>query len=228
MKKNIFIFVVPVFLFLFASIYAQTKSSKLKQEGLSFLESAASNEIAESNESPVTDELSNTDELPVTEVLACTKTFTIEEFGFPLPQQYNKWVSSEQGLREVISAENTGGLATSGKWHNGIDFAVPEKTPVYAAKSGVISTVYPSYYNGPYAFKGHPVYGGLIVIRHDDGTITLYGHLSYTEVMENQRVEKGQEIGWSGGKRGQRGSGASTGPHLHFSVYIDMEQVVTL
>lgn len=144
-------------------------------------------------------------------------------FGAPLPKKYMNYKTSNQGIRDAIAATDTGGIGTSGKWHNGWDIACPDKTPVYAAKEGYVTEVWPSYYNGPYSYKGHPAYGGLIVIKHPDSTISLYAHLSMTEVKEGAYVERGQEIGWSGGAKGRRGSGTSTGPHLHFSIYVDMD-----
>ena len=144
----------------------------------------------------------------------------IEAFSSPVSEEWR--VSSKQGLRDKISGKDTGGLATSGKWHNGIDIACPDKTPVYATKDGVVTEVWPSYYNGPYNFKGHPIYGGLVVISHPDHTISLYAHLSLTSVYEGDKVKRGQEIGWSGGVKNRRGSGSSTGAHLHYSMYLDM------
>jgi murein DD-endopeptidase MepM/ murein hydrolase activator NlpD len=149
--------------------------------------------------------------------------FAFEPFMLPLPKQFCK-VSSGQGLRDALTKEQAG-ASTAGLWHNGLDFPCPEGTSVYAAKSGIVTCVYPSYYNGGKLWNGHKVYGGLIIIEHHDGTISLYGHLSLTEVLEGDVVYVGQRIGKSGGIKGKRGSGTSTGPHLHFSVYIDLNNV---
>lgn len=159
-------------------------------------------------------------------LLFTSSLYAIDSFYFPLSKQYLK-TSSGQGFREVLTKEQAG-ASTSGSWHNGLDFPCPEKTPVYAAKSGVVTCVYPSYYNGGKKYKGHQVYGGCIVIEHYDGTITLYGHLSMTQVLEGEKVSEGQQIGWSGGIKGKRGSGISTGPHLHFAIYLNMEKFFTL
>lgn len=59
-------------------------------------------------------------------------------------------------------------------------------------------------------FKGHDTYGGLVIIRHDEGHYTLYGHLSSTEVSGGERVVAGQMIGRMGN------TGKSDGSHLHF------------
>lgn len=139
----------------------------------------------------------------------------IEMFDWPL--RVEGIISSGQGLRKSIVEDY---VVTENKYHYAIDIVVPEKTPVYAAKNGKIEEVWPSYYNGKY--KGHPSYGGLIVIKHYDGTYSLYAHLSKTEVQEGQLVSKGQLIGLTGGVKGKRGSGTSTGPHLHFSLTLDI------
>ena len=65
----------------------------------------------------------------------------------------------------------------------------------------------------------------MIEIRHPDGTTSLYAHLSMTLVTEGTYVSKGQLIGLSGGVKGRRGSGNSTGPHLHFAVYLNIESL---
>jgi len=149
------------------------------------------------------------------------QTIFIEKFQFPLPEKYKYSVSSAQGLRNSIPGVGFGG-STLNTYHNAVDFAVPIRTPVYAAKSGTVINCYPGYDNGQ-KWKGHPSYGGMIEIQHSDGTRTLYAHLIRTDVKEGDIVEKGQTIGASGGKRGMRASGNSTGPHLHFAVYIDIQ-----
>lgn len=148
----------------------------------------------------------------------------IDYFSCPVPIQYRDKISSTQGLRDPLSEEEAG-VSTSGMWHNGIDYIVPDKTPVFAAKDGIVTCVYPSYYNGS-KWKGDRVYGGLIVIKHYDGTITMYAHLSLTKVKTGDVVSREQTIGWSGGVKGRRGSGASTGDHLHFSIYLDMKDFI--
>ena len=145
-------------------------------------------------------------------------------FKFPLDSKYYYNISSTQGLRTPIELPNSGGT-TSGKYHNAIDISVPDFTPVYAAKAGKVVTVYPSYYNGGGKYKGHPQYGGLIEISHDDGTKSLYAHLSMTVVREGDTVKTGEKIGHSGGVPGRRGSGQSTGPHLHFEVILNINDM---
>ena len=84
--------------------------------------------------------------------------------------------------------------------HQGIDLPLKTGDPIYAAFSGRVRI---SQYN-----TGG--YGNLIIIRHDNGLETYYGHLSERLVEANQWVEAGQIIGRGGS------TGRSTGPHLHF------------
>lgn len=149
------------------------------------------------------------------------KKTNISKIGYPIDKKYSSYITSTQNLRESIKDVNSGGGATISAYHNAIDFACPEGTKIYAVNDGYIKEVYPGYYNGK-KFKGHPTYGGLIVIKHEDSTTSLYAHLSETFVKEGTYVTKGQLIGKSGGVKGKRGSGNSTGPHLHFAMYIDI------
>lgn len=91
----------------------------------------------------------------------------------------------------------------SGK-HNGVDFGGPYGTSIYAAASGkVIGT----------GNLGKYAYGRWIAIDHDNGMITLYGHLSSVGVSKGESVTKGEQIGKMGS------TGYSTGNHLHFTVF---------
>lgn len=88
--------------------------------------------------------------------------------------------------------------------YNAVDIGAPEGTPVWASARGEVIIARQGGYNGGY--------GSYVVIRHDNGTQTLYAHLSYVEVSAGQVVSQGEEIGLSGN------TGRSTGPHLHFEV----------
>jgi murein DD-endopeptidase MepM/ murein hydrolase activator NlpD len=126
------------------------------------------------------------------------------EFIAPLDEY---WISSNFGYR----TDPMGGNAES-QLHKGIDLVGPHHAPVKAAAEGVVVEHWPAP-NGYY--KGHPIYGGLVVIDHLDGTHTLYAHLSRTYVSEGDRVTAGRIIGLQGG------SGKATGEHLHFEIIID-------
>jgi murein DD-endopeptidase MepM/ murein hydrolase activator NlpD len=100
--------------------------------------------------------------------------------------------------------------------HQGLDFRVPTGTPVAAMNAGTVLLARPLYYEGNF-----------IVIDHGQGLLTLYLHLSEFKVKEGDHVERGQEIGLSGG------TGRATGPHLHVAVrwqgtYLDPARVMQL
>ena len=87
-------------------------------------------------------------------------------------------------------------------FHNGLDLASYQGTPIYASKSGTVTTATYNY-----------AYGYYVTINHYDGFSTLYGHMTNYVVSEGDYVERGQVIGYVGS------TGYSTGPHLHFTVY---------
>ncbi|MDX1961046.1 MAG: M23 family metallopeptidase [Leptospiraceae bacterium] len=86
-------------------------------------------------------------------------------------------------------------------FHGGMDIAAYEGTPVYAAASGEVRFA-----------KEKGGYGNLIVLRHNLGFETRYGHLSKILVDKGVKVQKGELIGKVGS------TGRSTGNHLHFEV----------
>jgi murein DD-endopeptidase MepM/ murein hydrolase activator NlpD len=85
--------------------------------------------------------------------------------------------------------------------HQGLDYAVPQGTPVSALNAGTVLLASPLYFEG-----------NCVVLDHGQGLLTLYLHLSEIQVKQGERVERGQEIGLSGG------TGRATGPHLHLAV----------
>ncbi|MCX5581884.1 M23 family metallopeptidase [Streptomyces erythrochromogenes] len=91
-----------------------------------------------------------------------------------------------------------GGMWSSGS-HTGIDFHAASGTSVHAVGFG---TVVEAGWGG--------AYGNNVVIKHNDGTFTQYGHMSSLNVSVGQQVTPGQQIGLSGS------TGNSSGPHLHF------------
>ena len=87
--------------------------------------------------------------------------------------------------------------------HNGIDFKASIGTPIYATADAVVE------YAGYHKQSG---YGKLIILLHNFGFKTYYGHLNKVKVGNREFVRKGQLIGYSGN------TGISTGPHLHYEV----------
>jgi len=95
------------------------------------------------------------------------------------------------------------------KRHFGMDFTAPKGTPVYATGDGVIVRV----------DQNAAGYGKHIRIHHGFGYVTLYAHLSNYNVRKNQRVKRGDLIGFVGN------TGRSEAPHLHYEVMKNGEQI---
>lgn len=89
-----------------------------------------------------------------------------------------------------------------GRNHNGIDIPLKLREPIYAAFPGRVRY---SRYNGG-------GYGNLVIVRHDNGLETWYGHLSKSNVEVGDYVVAGSVIGFAGS------TGRSTGVHLHFEI----------
>ena len=98
----------------------------------------------------------------------------------------------------------TYGRITQGyySYHPAIDIGAPLGTTAVAADEGIVAV----------AGWSNVGYGNYVVIRHPDGYVTLYGHLSRIDVSQGDYVARGQQIGAVGS------TGRSTGPHLHFEV----------
>lgn len=88
-------------------------------------------------------------------------------------------------------------------FHKGIDLRAKRRTPVYATADGVVRYVQD---------KNEGTFGRVVIIAHNFGFETVYGHLRYTDVKVGDVVQKGQQIARSGN------SGRSNGPHLHYEV----------
>ena len=88
--------------------------------------------------------------------------------------------------------------------HGGLDIAAPEGTKIKAAAEGTVS--YSDWMGG---------YGYLIIIDHENGVQTYYGHCSKLYAKVGQKVEPGDIIAAVGS------TGNSTGNHLHFEIRID-------
>lgn len=129
----------------------------------------------------------------------------LEDWAHPLPTGR---LLSQYGNRGIIP-----GVTTSA-FHNGIDLAAPFGTEIHAAGAGTVT----------YVGNGNRVLGltgWVIVIEHNDGTSTAYNHMYEDGVL----VEVGDEVD-AGDVIGLVGSaGNSTGPHLHFSAWVDGKAV---
>jgi len=128
-------------------------------------------------------------------------TTAMAQGSVPTPTESGKTpsgvrVSSEYGPRNMGSG-----------FHSGVDIASPIGTPVFASNSGVVVAARWENPNNP-----KQGYGQFVQLQHEDGTQTVYAHLSSIGVRQGDKVEKGIQIAKTGN------TGSSTGPHLHYEL----------
>ncbi|MBN2551198.1 MAG: M23 family metallopeptidase [Spirochaetales bacterium] len=112
-------------------------------------------------------------------------------FRFPLP--FGR-LSSGYGMRDNPFTGDS-------EFHKGIDLAAPLGTEVIAARDGAVAQL---------GFD--PILGKMVIVDHEAGYQTIYGHLAEIHVQLNDEVRSGMIIGTVGT------TGYSTGPHLHFEI----------
>ena len=103
-------------------------------------------------------------------------------------------------LRPIAGGKRTQGI----HGYNGVDLAAPIGTPILASADGQVIIARMGGWNGGY--------GNYIVVRHPNGTQTLYAHASAINVSAGDNVHQGDVIGAVGS------TGKSTGPHVHFEI----------
>ncbi|MEU7532030.1 M23 family metallopeptidase [Saccharothrix sp. NPDC042600] len=123
--------------------------------------------------------------------------------------------AAEEAARRPKVAKPAEGSFTSGfgaRWgttHYGVDIANSIGTPILSAMDGVVIEAGPA--------SG---FGLWVRVQHGDGTVTIYGHVNEILVSEGQQVAAGQQIATMGNR------GQSTGPHLHFEVWLNGSQKI--
>lgn len=99
--------------------------------------------------------------------------------------------------------------AYNGHGHNGVDFGVSIGTPLYAIGDGVVLGTGNTDASCPRAS-----YGKWVLIKHNNGIDSLYGHMSIIGVSAGQTLKAGDQIGYTGY------TGYATGPHLHLTLMV--------
>ncbi|WP_026753569.1 M23 family metallopeptidase [Sediminibacter sp. Hel_I_10] len=120
----------------------------------------------------------------------------------PVRNEDMKYVASGYGYR-------TDPFTKVRKFHFGMDFTAPRGTPIFATGDGVIAR----------ADNKSTGYGNHIRIDHGYGYISLYAHLYKYNVKPNQKVKRGDLIGYVGS------TGRSEAPHLHYEVWKDEDRI---
>lgn len=111
------------------------------------------------------------------------------------------YVSSPYGYREHPVYGGT-------RFHHGIDLAAYQGTPIYASRGGTVTSA--TYDNAS---------GYYVTVNHGDGFSSSYLHMTHYVVSSGDYVDQGDLLGYVGS------TGASTGPHLHFSIYYNGSSV---
>lgn len=149
------------------------------------------------------------------EKLVIGEVIIIPDGDAVIPTATSKTVVDKNGKKTVVDTKPnysgyyiwpvSGGRKSQGlHGGNAIDIAAPAGTPILASAAGTVILVREGGYNGGY--------GNYAVIKHSNGTQTLYAHALYLSVSVGQKVSSGQVIGGVGN------TGRSTGNHLHFEV----------
>lgn len=131
------------------------------------------------------------------------------DFEYRVPFEYGR-VRVDQGFGGRFSHNDAQNFYA-------LDFAVPEGTPVLAARGGTVLQVESDFERSGLDRERDGRRANHIRILHDDGTMALYAHLQPegVQVRVGQQVRQGQRIGLSGN------TGFSTAPHLHFVVQVN-------
>ena len=125
------------------------------------------------------------------------KKYWNQPFSLPLQGE----VSTEFGVKR--------NLGTYSSYHWGVDFDVPEGTPVQATNSGRVIL----------SERGFNIYGNLLIVDHGQGVVSCYFHLSRIFKQAGDMVDENEVIAEVGN------TGWSTGPHLHFGIYLQGKPV---
>lgn len=125
------------------------------------------------------------------------------EAPLPTPASTGPWKSTVEGPARLTSNYGMRPDPFTGRlsFHDGIDLAAASGSKVYAFRDGTVT--HSGWKSG---------YGQVVILKHEDGLESLYGHASETLVRAGQKVSAGTELATVGS------TGRSTGPHLHFEV----------
>ena len=117
------------------------------------------------------------------------------------------------GTEHIIAQAYNGDFSHSGTLAYSIDFDMPEGTPIYSARSGIVVELEEGFSEGG-SDKYFEDKANFVMVVHNDGTFAEYSHLKLNGVAVSvgQRIRTGQLLGYSGA------TGYTTGPHLHFHV----------
>lgn len=179
-----------------AEAAAKAEAERQRQASIATQQQQQKQQTSSTNTTDSTNTVAKTPSTPSTPPSTNTSS-GVSRYGFQRPMASGTYfISSSYGWR-------THPITGAKKLHNGTDFAAPLGTPMYAIGDGYVL------FAGPATGYGH-----WIVIEHDNGMYSIYGHMYANQlyVKPGQTVKRGQKIAAIGT------DGGSTGPHLHMSL----------
>ena len=193
----------------FSGLVAGALTSNQDDEQGVNIKLAADSDALEATDTAVTE--ASTEETP--QILTIAEYKPVENLSEQLDKavQYSDEVArQDEAARAPLFSKPAEGAFTSGfgaRWgtnHNGIDIANTPGTPILAVAGGTVIDSGPA--------QG---FGNWIRIRHEDGSISVYGHMQSLYVAVGETVQPGQPIAGMGSE------GFSTGSHVHLEIWPD-------
>ena len=193
----------------FSGLVAGALTSNQDDEQGVNIKLAADTDALETTDTAVTE--ASTEETP--QILTIAEYKPVENLSEQLDkavQHSDEVARQDEAARAPLFSKPAEGAFTSGfgaRWgtnHNGIDIANTPGTPILAVTGGTVIDSGPA--------QG---FGNWIRIRHEDGSISVYGHMQSLYVAVGETVQPGQPIAGMGSE------GFSTGSHLHFEIWPD-------
>jgi murein DD-endopeptidase MepM/ murein hydrolase activator NlpD len=140
--------------------------------------------------------------IPASKIYSLWSNTTVNPYNINLARKPDTTLINLNGYVHPVPGRITSNFGSRRyRWHYGTDLKLQIGDSVRCAFNGMIRI----------AKRSH-TFGNYVVIRHDNGLETIYGHLSKILVNINQRIKAGDILGLGGN------TGRSTGPHLHFEV----------
>ena len=116
------------------------------------------------------------------------------------------WVNPIDGIITSLGGYRYSPITGYREFHDGVDIAAPVGTPIVAPRDGTVVTV-----------RESATFGLTLRISHPDGYTSFMAHLDRIIVEEGDDVLQGEMVAYSGN------TGRSTGPHLHYGIFLDGE-----
>ncbi len=140
--------------------------------------------------------------VPASKIYPIWSNATVNPYNIDLTKKPDTTFISLSGYIHPVPGRITSNFGfRRWRWHYGTDLKLQVGDSVHCAFCGMIRIA-----------KKSRTFGNYVVIRHDNGLETIYGHLSKILVNVNQRIKAGDVLGLGGN------TGRSTGPHLHYEV----------